>query len=408
MGELENAVIDLSRGRKGIYCTIVAQNYLGQALALYSSVREQEPDRDLVILVVDADRGELAHSRSHLRILGLKDLGLDAQEIDRLAMIYDVVELSTAVKPLLLKLLLDTHEQAVYLDPDMFVIGALTELEGAIEEYGIVLTPHFLSPIPAGVTHITEVHSLTVGVHNLGFCAVGRAGIPFLDWWWGHLKRECLIYPLLGLFVDQKWTDVGANLFGAHSLRHHGYNVGPWNLHERLFEMQGSDLMIPASGEPLRLMHFSGFDPRDPGAISERLNLDMRNLALDTPALRDISEIYAQRVLDAEKILGPKPQYGYVKDSSGRVISKRMRRAYRKALIDGDTNLPSPFRAADASEFRSWKLSASKKMIGISAGDSALAFKYALPDEFGRLKSTLPKQFRWLRTRLLSATKVRR
>jgi len=54
-----------------------------------------------------------------------------------------------------------------------------------------------------------------------------------LAWWWGHLSSECLHDPLAGLFVDQKWMDIGSVLFGATTLRHYGYNVGVANLHER-------------------------------------------------------------------------------------------------------------------------------------------------------------------------------
>ena len=135
---------------RGVYCTIVAQNYLPQALALYSSIRDAEPDRDLVILVVDGDRRDLELDRPHLIIEGPTVLGLPVREFETLATIYDVVELSTAVKPLFLKALLVTYEQAVYLDPDTFVVSALTELEAAVDEWGIVLTPHFLQPIEPG------------------------------------------------------------------------------------------------------------------------------------------------------------------------------------------------------------------------------------------------------------------
>ena len=74
---------------------------------------------------------------------------------------------------------------------------------------------------------------LLVGVYNLGFCAVDRRAREFLDWWWSHLSNECLYDPLSGLFVDQKWMDIGSTLFEAGNFRHSGYNVGVANLPER-------------------------------------------------------------------------------------------------------------------------------------------------------------------------------
>jgi hypothetical protein len=396
--------------QRAVYCTVVAENYLPQALALYSSVREVEPNRELVLLVIDNDRRDLEAGREGLRVATTADLGLSDREVLDLAAIYDVVEFATAVKPVFFRTLLEEFEQVVYLDPDMFVVAPLDDLEPLIDEFGVVLTPHFLEPVPAGTTHITEVHSLTVGVHNLGFFAVGRGGMPFLDWWWSHLERECLIYPLLGIFVDQKWTDLGATLFQAHTLRHYGYNVGPHNLHERFFEKTGDDWTVSRSGEPLRLMHFSGFDPKHPESISVRLSEDLRSAGVTTPALSALSTIYADRVNAASAELGARPAYGFAKDSSGKRLSKRTRRAYRKAILakaDGEV-LPSPFLEADRDRFRAWQRRALASRAGVTLGDAALAVKYVFPDEFARVKSGLPTQFAWVRSRLLSASRVRR
>ena len=395
---------------RGVYCTVVAQNYLPQALALYSSIREIEPDRDFVILVIDADRQDLELDRPRLRVVSTAVLGLSAGEVRDLAMIYDVVEFSTAVKPLFLKEMLVSYEQAVYLDPDTFLVSPLAELEPLLDEWGIVLTPHFLEPIAPGDSYITEIHSLNVGIHNLGFCAVGRQAVPFLDWWWSHLERECLIYPLLGIFVDQKWTDIGATLFNAHSLRHYGYNVGPWNLHERTFDGEATDWTIQQSGDQLRLFHFSGFDPKDPDAISVRLNVSMKEAGVGSEALSDLSRRYAARVLDAQAILGPNPAYGYANDTRGKVILKRVRRVYRKELLAGERahNLPSPFVPSESQAFRHWTRRVWLSKMGMSAGDAAIAVKYAFPDEYNRVRKSLPAQFSWLRKRLLQASRVRR
>lgn len=398
---------ETSERLSGVYCTVVAQNYLPQALALYSSVREVEPDRELVVLVVDADRTDLATGRDRLTIATTGILGLSDREIHDLAAIYDVVEFSTAVKPLFFKALLDEYQQVTYLDPDTFVVSPLTELESLVEEHGVVLTPHFLESIPRDITHITEVHSLTVGVHNLGFGSFGQKGLPFLDWWWSHLERECLIYPLLGIFVDQKWTDIGATLFDAHSLRHYGYNVGPWNLHERSFTDHNGTLTVDASGDELRLVHFSGFNPRDPDAISVRLSLDMREAGVAFPALKELSRLYAERVLEAQGVLGSPPDYAFATDADGGRISKRSRRTYRKALLAGEVP-PSPFVASEVDAYRRWNLSAWRSRIGVTMGDAAMAAKYVFPDEFTAIKKSLPKQFSWVRERLLTAARVRR
>lgn len=393
----------------GAFCTIVAQNYLPQAIALYESVRRWEPDRDFHLLVIDGDRGDLAADRPRMSVWGRDDLGVDAKEYDNLAMIYDVVELSTAVKPLLLSKLLETYAYAVYLDPDMEVVAPLAELEPLLQQHPILLTPHFLHPIPPGSSYITEVHSLVVGVHNLGFCAVSRDAEAFLAWWWSHLQRECLIYPLLGMFVDQKWTDVGAMLFKAHSLRHAGYNVGPWNLLERDINRIDDVYIVGPAEDPLRLLHFSGFDADDPEAISVRLNADMRGVT-DSAAFRELSVEYAKTLRRAQKLLGPAPAYLYSRDSSGKDLSKRLRRQYRADLLasTGSTPIPSAFTTADRDRFRRWRRAASVRTWRLTAGDVAIAAKYALPDTFRWFTKTFPAGFLRSRERLLSAGSLRR
>jgi hypothetical protein len=393
------------------YCTVVARNYLPQALALHASVQQHSPEIPLVVMVVDGLDGldGLELERPGLELVDLTGLGLPERDCLDLAAIYDVVELSTGVKPLFMRRTLERFEQVVYLDPDTYVVSPLTELPDLIDQHGVVLTPHILEPIPPGETFRSEINTLTVGVHNLGFCAVGRGGTGFLDWWWSHLERECLIYPLLGLFVDQKWTDIGSTMFQAHSLRHYGYNVGHWNLQERAFADRGGKLVMERTGEPLRLFHFSGFDPNDPDAISERQTISLRGTDLTFTELSRLSRDYAAVLLATRAEIGEIPSYGFSRDTRGRKLSKRLRRTYRKELIDhGSAAVPSPFVPEQQEAFRRWRRSSLPQQAASALGDSSLAFKYAFPDTYARIKATAPAQFQWVRSRLLAGGRIRR
>jgi hypothetical protein len=397
------------------YCTIAAANYLSQTVALYESVQATSPGVPLYTLVVDLEQISLPPVPEGMTIVGLDSIIPDSTERHNMAAIYDVVELSTALKPRLLEELLATHEQVVYLDPDMWLVTPLEELEALIDQHGVVLTPHFLESIPPGERFlpdgqpviVSEVHCLTVGFHNLGFCAVGRGGLPFLQWWWDRLCRECLIYPLFGMFVDQKWTDVGGRLFGAHTLRHYGYNIANHNLHERRFVATENGLRMETSGEPVRLLHFSGFDPHKPEQISDRQTVMLADSGLAFDAFDAISLDYAASVLRADSQLGELPEYGYARDCTGAALSKRLRRTYRSELLAGAA-LPSPFAAEDRKAFVRWRRRSVGKQLGGAALDAAMAFKYAFPDTFGRIKAADPRRFRAIRSRLLDRGRVRR
>ena len=70
--------------------------------------------------------------------------------------------------------------------------------------------------------------------------------------------------PFGGLFVDQKWMDIGSSLFQASTFRHAGYNVGVANLSERPLDVDTEGYFIATTGERLRLFHFHAFDSSSP------------------------------------------------------------------------------------------------------------------------------------------------
>lgn len=382
------------------YCTILASNYLPKALTLAESLARHHPDSRLHVLLIDAPVTEDIRDLPRLdnvEYVGTDRLGLPDREVRRLATIYDLVELATAIKPLLLGQLLLDSEQAAYLDPDTFVTAPMHELSPALaaSEGGILLTPHFLRPLPDEAPE-TDGHLLTVGVYNLGFAAVDRRARPFLDWWWGHLREECLFDYLSGLFVDQKWVDVGAVLFAAATFRHPGYNVSIVNLHERPV---GSGPEGWTAGEqPLRLYHFHAFDAHDPSQLSTRGTTSTARLREENEALDLLCKEYAALVLAAEAQLPPASSYPYATDTRGRHLSRQLRRAWRLQDRAG-ASPPSPFDPAQAGAWDAWRKRAWRQVGRNLAVDAAKSMRIALPEEYGRLRARFPGLTRRMRER---------
>lgn len=384
------------------YCTILSTNYLAKALTLADTLQRHHPGARLTVLVIDsADAAHLAGVGGEgVDIVGTDVLGLPHRDVLRLATIYDLVEMATAVKPLLLKALLADAEQAAYLDPDTYVTSPMAELSPDLEatDGGILLTPHFLDPVPAGA-ELTEGHLLTVGVYNLGFCAVDRrAATPggFLDWWWGHLEHECLWDPLSGLFVDQKWCDIGSVTFRAGAWRHRGYNVSVANLHERPVVLDDAGYGIagaePGSvGDRLRLFHFHAFDTARPEELSTRLATSTAHLRTEGTAIDQLCREYAAALVAHERALPPAPPYPYWTDTRGRRVSRQLRRAWRIEERRSSAPLPSPFLPEEAAAYDAWR----RRALGTEArelvGDAVKSARLALPEEYGRLRNRFPK-----------------
>src|SRR4051794_4940001 len=99
-------------------CTIVARNYLPHARVFAESLRAFHPECRVTVLVVDG-RSEPS-DQSRFRTLHLEDIIPDADERRRQTFMYDVTELATAVKPLLLRhLLAEGASSVLYFDPDI-------------------------------------------------------------------------------------------------------------------------------------------------------------------------------------------------------------------------------------------------------------------------------------------------
>jgi glycosyltransferase involved in cell wall biosynthesis len=266
---------------------------------------------------------------------------------------YDVTELATAVKPLLLRRLLTEGLSAVlYFDPDVQVFDSVESLWRLAIEGGIALTPHVLTPIPDDGFEVSDLAVLRAGVFNLGFIGVGAGTERFLEWWSGRLRRHCLSDPGNGMFVDQRWLDYVAAFFPHTVVRDPGCNVAYWNLHERRLMHTASGFEV--NGGPLRFYHFSGFDPEVPYLLSKHQGRNPRVLLSEQPALRELCDAYGAR-LRAGGRGSARASYGYSTLPDGTPIDSAMRRLYRRALLEAERRgLPPPPRPFEGDEMVKW------------------------------------------------------
>lgn len=372
------------------YCTILATNYLPKALALAESVREFE-GVDLHILLIDAETPADLPDIPGMNLISTDFLGLGVEEIHRLAMSYDLVEFATSIKPVFLKRLLETHERASYIDPDMLLVSPIPELTADLDASpgGILLTPHFLKP-PTQDAFSSEGHMLYAGVFNLGFVAVDRRAGAFLDWWWDRLREECIFDVLGGLFVDQKWVDLGAVYFAGTAWQHPGYNVSIVNLSERPVGGTAGALTVGYEGKPLRIFHFHGFDANAPGELSTRFNDSTAGIRGDGSALDDLCHSYAASVLTWQAKLGPAPAYRYWQDSTGDEPGRRVRQAYRHQSLQPGAKLPSAFAADQADAYREWRRTQHKTLAKAVASDGVKAVRAVAPGAASDFKKRFP------------------
>lgn len=343
-------------------CTAVTRNYLGFAGVLAESLRRHNPEVHLDVLIVDGDAAAItAPLPAGIEPLYPSDLAIDRSEFLRLATMYGPFEISNALKPTLMRTLLERGaDHVLWTDADVLALGDLTDIPTAIEQAGVLVTPHHLGPVPR-VAHRTDYErvALTAGTYNAGVVgAAGSRGLEMLAWWESRVARDCIHDPAKGLFVDQRWLDLVPGMFGAHVLRDAGVNFGWWRAASSNVSRGSQGPVV--DGVPLRLFHLSGFDPKTPWLLSRHVGTAPIALLSSMPALARVIDEYCDALEHHNVAEWQRLAYGY--DSFGRdstPLDTRMRSLYREALIahergDLDKEPPSPFSHDRGDTFLRW------------------------------------------------------
>ena len=249
------------------FFTICARNFLPAARILHDSVMAVHPDAVFTVYLCDRDMGYDPNAVG-MDIQTLESLGIP--KLERMIRTYNITELCTAIKPycFLREFSLSgagrrdgTHRlpgHVIYLDPDIEVFSPLEEVVDALDDGAqAVLTPHVLKPAERVESH--DQQYLQLGIYNLGFLGLRKTPEVHnvLCWWGRRMEEQCVIDLPNGIFVDQKWMDLLPSFLDeVKILRHPGYNIAYWNLHERRI---ATDAETPeCNGEPLRFVHYSG------------------------------------------------------------------------------------------------------------------------------------------------------
>jgi len=265
-----------------IVFTICSNNYLAQAKTLGDSLLVHNPDYYFIIFLVD----KLAAEIDYAFFTPYEIIPIDQVEIggfnDMVAK-YNITELNTAVKPFIFDFLFkrkESTEAIIYLDPDIQVFDRFDDLNNLFLEFNIIITPHWFTPIYDNFK-VDEPDALNAGLYNLGFLGVkrGEESNKFLEWWKIKLRDLCYIDFRKGLFVDQLWINFVPIYYDkVHLLRHLGYNIAYWNLHERVIEKSNGKYNIN-NHYPLVFFHFSGYLFKTPAVVSKyqtRYSFDQR------------------------------------------------------------------------------------------------------------------------------------
>ena len=362
------------------FCTVATPSHLHQVTVLAASLVQHNPEAELTVLVLE--EGAHAQDRGLLPFATLSLGDLEIPDLERRASRYTINELAMSLKARVIRAVLDRGPGPVcWLDGDCAVYGSLQAFGDQVAGASVTLTPHLLRPLPVGPDVPSEAAVVSSGSYNTGVVGVDGSAESraFLDWWEGHLASEGLLRPEAGLFVDQRWADLVPSLFPrALICRDLTVNVAYWNLRERGFGARDGVFTV-GDDEPLRIYHFSGFDPATPACPSRFVPSE---IAPDGSPLHALLDGYARRLLASPQSDPAAPPFGTF--PGGVRIDDRGRRLLCEAIDRGEVAVPV-YEGPTGDAAREWLLAPATCPGGLSRWVEAFraetdAVRDAFPD----------------------------
>lgn len=247
-----------------IISTIVNSAKLPSAALMAITAKQHMPHARVVVCLVE-EQWNIPQSLfdSLDEIILARDLSsrIGFGDFDRYLFKFNSLQSASAMKGQLFKFLLEAYPdeaQIVYIDPDMYITGPFTEIEELLAVHDIVITPHHLEPSDEADCS-REIGTLKDGTFHGGLIGVRNCleAHRFADWWLRLIASDYKDQSS-GLYMDQRWLNFVPSFFNTGILRHPGYNIAFWNLHEeRRFIWRQHDRYFLYYGHDLRCINFS-------------------------------------------------------------------------------------------------------------------------------------------------------
>lgn len=247
-----------------IVFTVVSRNHLHRARVLMADARRHLPDARLIVCLADDADGLLDAQAESFELLPLEDYAPHGHL--HLAFALPVYAFCCALKVHATRHLAEKFPASplLYLDSDTRLYSPPGDLLAALERHDFVVTPHLIFPDRNAPANLAIA---LAGAYNAGVFGVAPSeGAKLAVAWWAAqmVSPERVAERFI---FDQVWLGlVPGFCSSAHVLRHPGYNVAYWNLHERPLESDSPSWRV--AGHPLVVFHFSGLAADQPAELA--------------------------------------------------------------------------------------------------------------------------------------------
>jgi hypothetical protein len=279
--------------------TICTNSFISLARVVGRSLKEHNPDYEFYIGLCDKPEQDLANWYNGYNVIPCDEIGIE--DLNGMAIHYHVSDIKNALKPFYLEYFARKFPQAehiLFIDPDMAIYEKLDDIATLHQEGDILLFPHLLHPQPFDGKTPDEISYLATGTYNLGLISVvvNENTLRFITWWRDRLRDYCYIDWKKGLFYDQKWIILAPVFFDkVLVVKHPGYNIGYWNLHERTVSRVNNKVMVNGN-YGLVIYHYSNVNIRGNKLFTDQQD---RYTETDFPLLTELFQDY-RRMLNEE------------------------------------------------------------------------------------------------------------
>ncbi|SDP65312.1 methyltransferase, FkbM family [Actinopolyspora xinjiangensis] len=315
-------------------CTVARHGQLAGARVLRDSFLRCHPGGRFTILLLDFDSGLEAGAREE--VLTPADIGVDEVEFARLATACGGELLNAVVLPRLLSFLLRSEPLVLYLSPSVQVFGSFGEPLATLDkDTPLGLSPRVLRPLPADGLRPGARDLAARGSFDPNLLAVCQGCEWVLDEWAQRVRAEpdaaAEFFEGLPAVVDHR------------VLRDPGVGLSVFNAGQRTLESSEDGYIV--DGQPLRSVHFEGFEPQRPWLFSAEYSDRPRVLLSESPPLARLCAGYRNALVSQGMATEKSSPFDELPD--GTALPGPLRAAYRSqwlsAEASGEPVVPGPF-----------------------------------------------------------------
>lgn len=241
---------------------IIANDYIPQQSLFTENLRKVHGNEFDQICIFLEEKPKKKFPFKSISINEIKNI----KNLEYLKFKYDVLELSTALKPYIFLWLFKKYgyKKVIYFDSDIVIYNRLDLIIEKLQKHEVILTPHIKKQIK-DTFEPGEIDFTKSGYFNLGFIAFRNNSdtIKFLEWWMSKTSKYGYIDFKKFYFVDQRWIDYAPIFLNSYIIKDPGYNVAYFNLQEYVNKINPKDVFF---------IHFSGFDKNKVSAYQSRFN----------------------------------------------------------------------------------------------------------------------------------------